>query len=101
MVPLAATLIPAQLTTLLGQFPLPAPHFLENRDAFWHPFPSLISASFNSFSSLHARPPAGKAAKEAGSSSPENAFIRGSITLHDKYMEYVQVRYSGGTGGRW
>ena len=34
---------------------------------------------------------AGKAAKEAGSSSPENAFIRGVIALHDKYMEYVQV----------
>ncbi|WP_289480622.1 cullin, partial [Klebsiella pneumoniae] len=33
---------------------------------------------------------AGKAAKEAGASSPENAFIRGTITLHDKYMEYVQ-----------
>lgn len=35
---------------------------------------------------------AGKAAKEAGSSSPENQFIRGTIGLHDKYMEYVQVR---------
>ncbi|KAI3437587.1 hypothetical protein D9Q98_000040 [Chlorella vulgaris] len=33
---------------------------------------------------------AGKAAKEAGSSSPENQFIRGTIGLHDKYMEYVQ-----------
>ena len=38
---------------------------------------------------------AGKAAKEAGSSSPENQFIRGIIALHDKYMEYVQV------GGWW
>lgn len=36
--------------------------------------------------------PAGKAAKEAGASSPENQFIRGVIALHDKYMEYVQVR---------
>ena len=35
---------------------------------------------------------AGKAAKEGGSASPENQFIRGTIALHDKYMEYVQVR---------
>jgi cullin 1 len=34
---------------------------------------------------------AGKASKEAGSSSgPESQFIRGVITLHDKYIEYVQ-----------
>lgn len=35
---------------------------------------------------------AGKASKEAGSSSgPESQFIRGVIALHDKYIEYVQV----------
>ena len=44
--------------------------------------------------------PAGKAAKEAGSSSPENQFIRGIIALHDKYMEYVQVGSEGGWVGR-
>ncbi len=39
---------------------------------------------------------AGKAAtREAGSSSPENQFIRGVIALHDKYMEYVQVGADG------
>jgi hypothetical protein len=42
---------------------------------------------------------AGKAAKEAGSSSPENQFIRGIIALHDKYMEYVQVGGWVGGGG--
>lgn len=44
------------------------------------------------------RPPAGKAAKEGGSASPENQFIRGTIALHDKYMEYVQV---GGRVAGW
>ena len=35
---------------------------------------------------------AGKASKEAGSSSgPESQFIRGVIALHDKYIEYVQA----------
>ena len=33
----------------------------------------------------------GGAAKEAGSSSPENQFIHGTIALHDKYMQYVLV----------
>lgn len=58
--------------------------------------PALLTA--DSTSPRRPAHPAGKAVKEAGSSSPENAFIRGSITLHDKYMEYVQVRYGGGVG---
>ena len=46
---------------------------------------------------LSPRARAGKAAREAGGSSPEGQFIRGVVELHDKYMEYVQV--GGWVGG--
>lgn len=65
------------------------------RPAFQAKFYSILLPGPNGFlPHSAAAPKAGKASKADSSSSPENQFIRAVIDLHDKYMEYVQVRSS-------